>query len=547
MSAKQWGIYYGTNPIVRIGGSANSLRGQNSALGSQARGRTALAGGLWAKNHPFAKNIAWDLSLSAFVRRDTRMDLDNFINNQRIDIFGRCLQQPHDLFISNPTDDLEWVALWPETSDIDNESVGVSYPVAALGVVEEICLGDLSMWSQHDPKYGEWSLYNPDNTASYQHQIPGTSTHADFTSETEFMWMGWIRSTGTDATQSIFRKVNQAILSFGSGVLSFAYGGTVGTFSTVTFPMGINRWMFLAIRKPAGTTAEMYYGFEGDTNLSGPFTATVASSPASGGSNVMYIGNNAGNGSFVGYLGPMVFANKVLPVVGPNAVEAEFDLTKVGQVGFTNTADWNATYGVSPTKDMFLDMQRRISFESIDNLMLTKVYNVYTGNATPADGAIVLDHGRYATDDIAYLFAGGIASGERGLGDRLFLGRLSDFTDDVNYSDASEIVYVRRKAVGTVDANQARRIEIKPVGLATDPASGFRANHKNGQSLVRKFAQRWPRTICQEITPEEVDSLARGMLREISYAFAVDSPPFLNNHLQNYSNTLDLWYEVYAP
>ena len=44
MAAKKWAIYYGTNPVVRVGGGANALRKQDSAVGSQARGRTALAG-----------------------------------------------------------------------------------------------------------------------------------------------------------------------------------------------------------------------------------------------------------------------------------------------------------------------------------------------------------------------------------------------------------------------------------------------------------------------------------------------------------------------
>lgn len=538
MSAKKWSIHYGTNPVIRVGGSANALRKMDSALGSQSRGRTALAGGFWAKNQQFSRNIAWDLSLGAFVRRASRMELESFLNDQRVDLFGRLKQEPHDLFIGNPTDDLEWVAL--ENSAPDTESLTPIIIGDVGSVTANVVLGDLSMWSDFDPKYGTRSLYNPDNTASYQHQVPGTATHSDWTSENNFLFMGWIRSTGTSATQNLFRKVNQAILAFGSGQLSFTYAGTTGTFSP-NFTMGANRWLFIAIRKPTGTTAELYYGYEWETSLNGPFTATVGTAPGSGGSNALYIGNNSGNGSFIGYLGPMVFADEVL--TGAN-IESEFDLTKPGQVAFTDPGSWNSTYGATnPSKKLYLQMQRLRSFEAITNLMLTKVYNTFAGNATPSDGAIVLDHGLYATTDLGSVFAGSLP----GLGDRILFGWIDTYTDAINFCDEVEIVYVTAKNVAPADSYQTRRVTIKPLGLATDPTEGFRASYNNGQAIFRKPAQRWPRAVCLEVTPEEVDSLARGKLREVTYSFGIDSPPFLDNTEQNFSNTLDLHYQHYAP
>lgn len=543
MSVTTWNAYFGTNPIVRIGGSG-TLRLHDSEVQPQAGGRISGAGWPYAMPNFFGKNVSHDITLGHFISGVDKDTVDTIIHNQRNDLFGRIQPQPHDLYISKSGTDLIYAALEKTAPDTEGSSAMiVDDDAGGNQSSESVVLGDLNMWTQDRVKTGSWSIFNANNTGAFQHKINGTDTNADWVAETQFQFMGWINSTGTATNQNLFRKVGVMILAFSSGQLNFSYAGTNGTFSPV-FPMGNNRWLFIAIRKPVGTTAELYYAFDWETTLNGPFTCTVANSPPSN-TNDITIGSAGGGSAFQGYMGAMVFANRVLSAAN---IESEFDRTKVGGVPFTDTSDpvsgWTAVYGVTPTKVLFFTMERITSHTngaSVTNLMLTKVYNVFYGMTTPANGAINLDH----ITQIAGLSSLNSGDFNLGTGDRLFLGKLGDFTSSQGYSNNSEIVYLTAKNVAPADVWQTQRVTIAPVNLPRKKV-GFRASHFNGQSFVVKFARRHPWTSCEGIGVDSVETTGRGRMREVRYQFASARSPFLSISGVNYDN-LDKYFSNYPP
>ena len=534
--AKEY-LYYGTNPVIRVGGD-NTLSAMDSEVVGNGRGRISGAGWKIGKVDQFGGSVGWNVRSKHFIDRQSRRDLDAFITRQRTDLWNRNQRRPQDLFHSYRPGDYEWAALWPETTDIDNESVGNSFPVASGANTEEIVLGDLSMWSQDETKTGDWSLYREDNANSYVHSVPTTSTHAALNGETELTFMGWFKSTSSAAVQTLVRKQGCLNITLSSGVVSITFNGTGPvTFSNITFPLANNRWYFIGLTV-VSNVATLYVAGDWETSFASEAKALVPG--AGNNTNPMYVGSDSGgDDGFVGYTGSMVIADESLSAA---QMLAEFNLTKVGQVPFS--PDWNAAGYSTPGKFLYWNMERLREFESVTNLMLTKVYNTFTGNATPTDGAIKLDHVTMI-DNLDSLFVD--TALRAGLGDRLFLGQLEDFTDDSGYSDASEIIWVRRKVVGTVDANQFRRIEIKPVAIPRDPPEGFRANHKNGQSVVVKFSERYPMCVPEDIVPEAVSGLQRGRMREIDYGFISERFPYTDIDLQNYDDAFDLQYIAFPP
>jgi hypothetical protein len=533
--------YYGTNPVMRVGGD-NTLSAVDAEVTGNGRGRISGAGWRIGKVDQFGGSATQSVRFKHFVERSTRRELDAFVSRQRIDLFNRNQRRPHDLFHSYRPGDYEWVALAPEETDVDTESLALA-PIVPSGTnTREIILGDLSMWTQDETKTGSWSLYRESNTDSYIHQVPAGNTHAALNGSTELNFMGWFRSTASSAVQTLIRKQGCLNITIASGVISITYNGTGPvTFSNITFPLANNRWYFIGITVKTNV-AILHVAGDWETSF---VTDSGALTPGAGSdANPMYVGSDsAGDDGFVGYMGSMVITDKALSSA---QLLVEFNLTKNGLVPFTDTADWAATYGVTPTKALYWNMERVRDFEAFDNLMLTKVYNTFGLNSVPTNGAIKLDHGTLITSLDALFVDTALRAG---LGDRLFLGNLDDFTDDIGYSDDSEIVWVRRKEIARLPTTvyDDRRIEIKPVAIPRDPPEGFRADHKNGQSLVIKFRERYPMALPDDIVPEQVTGLQRGRMREVDYGFQCERFPFHDIDAQNYDNALDLQYIAFPP